>query len=111
MIKDIRQSEACDIANALALVGGKWKLHILWKLWGKTLRFAELRRAVKGISEPVLIMRLKELERDGLVKRTSYPVVPPRVEYELTPAARELGDVLKGLSVWARENSSSTKFL
>ena len=102
MTKHINENDACDIAYALQLVGGKWKLHILWKLADGKLRFAELRRAVAGISEAVLIAQLKELERDGLVTRTSYPVVPPRVEYELTPLARELEATVNSLGKWAR---------
>lgn len=74
---------------------------ILWKLWDGPHRFAQLRRAVTGISEPILIAQLKQLERDGLVKRTSYSVVPPRVEYELTPLARELESTMRSLGAWA----------
>lgn len=92
--------ESCDVAYALSIIGGKWKIFILWKLLGRRLRFAELRRNVPGISETVLIAQLKELEQDGLVKRTVYHEVPPHVEYELTELAQSLGDALSALRVW-----------
>jgi DNA-binding HxlR family transcriptional regulator len=91
----------CDIAYALSLIGGKWKMYIISRLVHKRVRFGELRRSVPGISEAVLISQLKELERDGLVKRINYQTVPPHVEYELTPIAEALDDALWALHEWA----------
>ena len=103
MTKSVLPVETCDVAYAMSLIGGKWKIYILWKLLKGKKRFAELRRAISGISEPVLIAQLKELERDGLVRRTSYPVVPPRVEYELTPLAYKLNEALLRLRSWGSQ--------
>lgn len=105
--------EQCDVAYALNVIGGKWKIFILWKLLlgGKRLRFAELRRAVPGVSETVLIAQLKELANNGLVKRTVYHEVPPHVEYELTDQAAQLSEALEAIRVWGgrhRKVTSST---
>ncbi|MGH7240366.1 MAG: winged helix-turn-helix transcriptional regulator [Candidatus Saccharimonadales bacterium] len=107
MSNSVLPTETCDVAYAMSIIGGKWKLFILWKLLGKRLRFAELRRAVRGISETVLISQLKELERDGLVKRISYHVVPPHVEYELTPVAQELNESLQQLRRWGAKRRAT----
>lgn len=91
----------CDVAYALNLIGGKWKMYIISRLVHRRLRFSELRRAVPGISEAVLIAQLKELERDGLVKRIDFHTVPPHVEYELAPIAEKLDAALWALHDWA----------
>lgn len=91
---------SCAIEGVLAIVGGKWKLFILWLLQHETLRYAELRRRIDGVSERVLINQLRELEADGLVHREQYPEVPPRVEYSLTEKGRSLAPALAGLAAW-----------
>lgn len=108
-MKSVLPIEECDVAYALSIVGGKWKIYILWRLIHKRLRFGELRRAVLGISETVLISQLKELERDGLVRRISHNTVPPHVEYELTPIGERLDDALVELHKWAGEHRSVSK--
>lgn len=95
----------CEMEAALGVVGGKWKLFILWNLQDATLRYAELRRRTPGVSERVLINALRELEADGVVHREQYPEVPPRVEYSLTERGRSLAPALAGLAAWGREHA------
>lgn len=91
---------SCAIEGVLAIVGGKWKLFILWHLQHETLRYAALRRRTEGVSERVLINQLRELEADGMIHREQYPEVPPRVEYSLTEKGRSLAPALAGLAAW-----------
>jgi len=100
MTKAALPSETCDVAYALTIIGGKWKLFILWKLLDTPKRFSELRRTIPGISEPVLIAQLKELQQDSLVKRTDYKSMPPHVEYSLTERGQQLRTVLAQLKDW-----------
>lgn len=85
----------CPVENILAMVSGKWKPAILYELFHKTMRFGQLQRAVPQISRQVLTIQLRELERDGLVTRTVYPVVPPKVEYSITTVGKELESILE----------------
>lgn len=91
---------SCDLTYAVYMIGGRWKLLILDKLENKKLRFSELKKEFPHITERMLTLQLRALEQDGLVKRTVYAEVPPRVEYELTEMALELGPILKQLSQW-----------
>jgi DNA-binding HxlR family transcriptional regulator len=84
--------------NALT---GNWKLEILFLLVQRLHRFGELRRAIPGITQHTLITTLRELERDGLINRTVYPEVPPRVEYEMTSKARRLTPAFDAILRWA----------
>ncbi|MER7038954.1 winged helix-turn-helix transcriptional regulator [Streptomyces microflavus] len=94
----------CGIDAAMDVIGGKWKVLILWALDEKPCRFGELRRAVPGVTEKVLSSHLKELEDDGIVHREEYAEVPPRVEYSLTPQGVSLNAALGPLGEWGREN-------
>lgn len=85
------------------VVGGKWKALILWALKERTHRFGELKRAVPGVSEKMLAQQLRELEGDGIVNRTIYDEVPPRVEYSLTEAGVTLNAALVSLGDWGEE--------
>ena len=96
-----------EARKALGVLTGKWKLEILWLLNQRLHRFGELRRAIAGITQHMLTAQLRELEADGLVKRTIYPEVPPRVEYEITPEARRLKPVFEAILRWAREMSAA----
>lgn len=90
---------------ALSLIGGKWKMHILFWLWKKeTLRYSQLKRNLNGITHKMLSAQLKELEADQLIVRKEYPQVPPRVEYYLTPKGQTLMPVLQSLCLWGLEN-------
>lgn len=90
----------CPIELGLSVVIGKWKLLILCRLRGETLRYGALHRQLPGISQKVLTQQLRELEADGIVQRQVYPVVPPQVEYRLTPAGELLLPVLDVLAGW-----------
>lgn len=94
----------CGLDAAIDVVGGKWKALILWELQSGTRRFGELRRALPGISEKMLIQQLRELEADGIVHREIYREVPPRVEYSLTPLGASLNHALGPLGDWGEEN-------
>lgn len=95
-------SEYCDVEVAMEVLGGRWKLAILRKLFTGTMRFGELRRAMPRITQRMLTRQLRELEADGLVRRTVYAEVPPKVEYELTEAGRSLDDIANRLDAWGR---------
>ncbi|MDX3377217.1 helix-turn-helix domain-containing protein [Streptomyces sp. ME02-6991-2A] len=95
----------CGIDAAMDVIGGKWKVLILWALDEKPCRFGELRRGVPGVTEKVLSSHLKELEDDGIVHREEYAEVPPRVEYSLTPRGVSLNEALGPLGEWGREHA------
>ncbi|MFJ9107084.1 winged helix-turn-helix transcriptional regulator [Streptomyces sp. NPDC102283] len=94
----------CGIDAAMDVIGGKWKVLILWALNERTHRFGELRRAVPGVTEKVLSSHLRELEDDGIVHREVYAEVPPRVEYSLTPLGLSLNAALGPLGQWGRDH-------
>lgn len=96
----------CPIMTTMAMISDKWKVLILCKLRGGKLRFNELMRALKGISQHVLTQQLRDLEYDGLVERTVYAEVPPRVEYEISRLGWSLVPVLDQLEVWARDHGA-----
>ena len=91
---------ACPVETTLLLIGDKWKVIILRELLKRTQRFGELRQAIPGISPKMLTQQLRSMERDGLLQRTAYAEVPPRVEYSLTPTGRSLDTVLNALTEW-----------
>ena len=99
--------DSCDVAFTLSLIGGKWKPLILWRLLPGTLRFSELKRRLPAVTERVLIRQLRELETDGLVKRTVYKQLPPKVEYSLTPKAQSLQPLLYQLEQWGKKNNTT----
>ena len=87
-------------AYAISLIEGKWKMHILFWLWKKeTMRYGELRKALETVSHKMLSNQLKELESDGLITRTEYPQVPPKVEYSLTETGLSLMPILQVLLI------------
>ncbi len=95
----------CGLDATLRVIAGKWKPLILYFLaQGGTTRYGELRRAVRDVSDKVLIQQLKELEADGLVKRTDHKEVPPRVDYSLSPLGRSLAEALVPLCSWGTEH-------
>ena len=98
----------CDLTYVVSKIGGRWKLQILSMLEGKKLRFSELKKEFSFTTERMLTLQLRALEQDGLVKRTVYAEVPPRVEYELTEMAVELGPIFKQLSDWGGKHRSLT---
>ena len=90
---------------AMRLITGKWKGEILWSLKDDKRRFGELMRAIPGITQHMLTTQLRDLESHGLVKRTIYAEVPPRVEYELTPVAHDLRPVFDEIHRWADQHA------
>lgn len=94
--------------RALGVLAGKWKGDILWQLVQRKHRFGELRQAIPGVTQHMLTTQLRDLEANGLVKRTVYPEVPPRVEYEMTPSARALKPVFDELFRWSQEHGFPT---
>ncbi|MGE0869468.1 MAG: winged helix-turn-helix transcriptional regulator [Kofleriaceae bacterium] len=102
------QPAACPaIREVLHRVGDKWSVQIVALLGEGPTRFNELRRAIEGISQRMLTLTLRGLERDGLITRTVYPEIPPRVEYELTPLGDTLLEPIQGLADWAEQNRTS----
>jgi DNA-binding HxlR family transcriptional regulator len=93
-------AEYCNTEVMLEVAGGKWKLLILMYLLQGTHRFAQLQRALPPITQRVLTRQLRELEGDGLVSRTVYAEVPPKVEYDLTPIGRSLEPIINQLDSW-----------
>jgi DNA-binding HxlR family transcriptional regulator len=90
----------CGMAYTLTLIGGRWKPGILWRLVSGRRRYNELRKMLPDVSERMLVLQLRELEKDGLIRRIVYAEVPPRVEYELTEEGISMKQVLKNLSDW-----------
>ncbi|UYQ62524.1 winged helix-turn-helix transcriptional regulator [Streptomyces peucetius] len=94
----------CGIDAAMDVIGGKWKVLILWALDERARRFGELRRLLPGITEKVLASHLRELETAKIVRREEFEEVPPRVEYSLTPRGVALNEALAPLGAWGREH-------
>jgi DNA-binding HxlR family transcriptional regulator len=95
-------SPGCPVEATLELIGGKWKGLVLYHLLQGTMRFSELRRKVPGVTQRMLTRQLRELESAGLVLRTVYAEVPPRVEYALTVEGESLRPVILALREWGR---------
>lgn len=91
---------ACPVETTLTLIGNKWKVLILRDLLPGTKRFGELKKSLGSVSQKVLTAQLRDMEADGLVTRTVYPEVPPRVEYTLTELGMSLKPVLDAMSNW-----------
>ena len=99
------EETACRaISDVLSRVGDKWTVLVVELLSDGPMRFNELRRLIGNISQKMLTTTLRGLERDGLVTRTVFPTIPPRVDYELTDLGRELRVPVKAMAMWAREN-------
>ena len=101
----------CPVEATLELIGGKYKALILWHLSQGILRFSELRQVIKGATPKMLTQQLRELETDGLLSRTVYPVIPPKVEYQLTPFGETILPVLEAMCSWGSDylNKSGSK--
>ena len=98
------ESDCRGVASILARVGDKWSVFVIMLLGNGPRRFNEIKRMVGGISQRMLTLTLRGLERDGLVTRTVFPTIPPRVDYELTELGRSLLDPVSELGSWARKN-------
>ncbi|MBE1491720.1 winged helix-turn-helix transcriptional regulator [Plantactinospora soyae] len=98
--------EDCEVRQILDRIADKWSLLVIALLDRRSLRFTELRREVDGISQRMLARTLRHLERDGLVTRTVYPTVPPRVDYELTPLGATLHETIRALVSWTETHQN-----
>jgi DNA-binding HxlR family transcriptional regulator len=92
----------CPAETTLDVIGGRWKVPILWHLFKGTLRFSELRRGLEGVTQKMLTQQLRELESDGIVNRKVYPQVPPKVEYSLTGEGQSLKPVVEAMCKWGK---------
>jgi DNA-binding HxlR family transcriptional regulator len=97
--------QGCRSREVLERVGDKWSMFVIHLLGGGSARFNELRRGIDGISQRMLTVTLRGLERDGLVSRTAHPVIPLRVDYALTPMGRTLLETVCSLVAWAGEHT------
>lgn len=95
---------SCGLDATLRIISGKWKPLVLFFLHDEPKRYGELKRLVKGVSDKVLIQALKDLEADGVLARTDYQEVPPRVDYSLTPLGRSLAEAIVPLCTWGTEH-------
>lgn len=100
------QTFYCALDVTMNFIGGKWKAIVLWYLRKGTKRFGELKKLIPPITEKMLSLQLKELEKDGIVKRTIFAEVPPRVEYELTDEGKTLLPLLEEIATWGRRKAS-----
>jgi DNA-binding HxlR family transcriptional regulator len=94
--------ESCPVERTLAIIGGKWKPLIVFHLLGGVHRFGELRRLMPQVTQQMLTLQLREMERDGVVHRQIYPQVPPKVEYSLTEMGRSLQPLLDMMLAWGQ---------
>lgn len=93
----------CTVEATLDVIGGKWKPLILWHLGDGVLRFSELQKGLPGVNAKMLTKQLRELEEDGVIRRTVYPEVPPRVEYTITEFGKTLIPILQALCTWGAQ--------
>lgn len=101
---------SAELEHALSILEGRWKVLIIFHLFSApTLRFSQLHRAIAAASQKMLAQQLRDLERHGIVSRTVYPEVPPRVEYSLTEAGLALQPALKALQTWAAQQRSPSE--
>ncbi len=98
--------EDCEVRQILDRIADKWSLLVIALLQGRTLRFTELKRQIDGISQRMLTSTLRQLERDGLIERTVHPVVPPRVDYALSPLGSTLHSTVQALVTWTELNQN-----
>jgi DNA-binding HxlR family transcriptional regulator len=105
-------NETCantGVGVTLRVIGGKWKLLILWHVKDKPIRFGELMRQMSGITQKMLTQQLRELEADGLVKRNVYAEIPPHVDYVITDYGKTLEPVLESLCTWGEKHTKKNK--
>jgi DNA-binding HxlR family transcriptional regulator len=95
------KGQKCPAEMTLDIIGGRWKVLILWQLFQGERRFSELFRALGGITQKMLTQQLRELEKDGIVHRQVYPQIPPKVEYSVTPLGASLRPIVDAMCEWA----------
>ena len=100
---------ACPAEVTADLIGGRWKIVLLWFLFQGVKRFSELQRALPGITQKVLTQQLRDMEKKGLVTRTVYAEVPPKVEYQITPLGLSLKPVVEAMHQWGTERDGPSE--
>lgn len=100
---------ACPVATTVAIIGSKWKLLILRNLLARPWRFNELKKDLEGISQKVLTDSLRSMEADGIITRTVYPEVPPRVEYALSELGESMRPIIKSMETWGTDYKKAKK--
>lgn len=103
-------SITCPVEATIQLIGGKYKAIILWYLMNDTLRYSELHRKIPRATDKMLAQQLRELERDGLIHRTVYPVVPPKTEYSLTDFGKSLTPIIDEMCKWGNTYLQKNKY-
>lgn len=98
-----KSSLACPVMTTQNLIGGKWKILLIYQLSSGTKRFNELQKALPAITQATLTQQLRQLENDRLITRTVYPVVPPKVEYALTSHGQKFVPIMEAMCAWATE--------
>lgn len=99
----------CPVNTTLSIIGGKWKVLILYHLNTQTRRFNDLQRQMPAITQRMLTLQLRELENDGIVHREVYPQVPPKVEYSMTPFGLTLMPVIQAMHTWGEQHAAECK--
>jgi DNA-binding HxlR family transcriptional regulator len=99
----------CPAESTAKLIGGRWKIVILWYLFQGVKRFSELQRTLTGVSQKVLTQQLRDMERDGIVTRTVYAQIPPKVEYSVTPLGLSLKPVVEAMHQWGLAHKPSVE--
>jgi DNA-binding HxlR family transcriptional regulator len=103
--KKYQNAHECPITFFMEKIGGKWKPVVVWLLLkNETMRFNELDKAIQGVTQKMLSQQLKGLEKEGIIKRVVYPVIPPKVEYSLTEKGKTLSELMEGMMKWSKEN-------
>ena len=97
---------SCPVEVTLEIIGGRWKSVVLYHLLTRTQRFGELRKLLPGVTQRMLTLQLRELEKDGVIHREVYREIPPKVEYSLTEFGRSLEPILRSLLVWGEQYHS-----
>lgn len=100
----------CSLDAAMYMIGGKWKLFIIWYLKDEKKRFNQLLKLIPDITQKMLTQQLRQLERDNIVNRKVYPQVPPKVEYSLTETGEKLIPIVKDLCLWSYDAAEINKF-
>ncbi len=96
--------ESCPVTHCMSMIGGKWKTIILYLISLKINRFGQMQRNCDGISKQMLTNQLRELEKDGIIKRKIYAEIPPRVEYSITAKGKTLFPIIESMKTWGEEN-------
>jgi len=100
----MKKDNFCPVTTTMSVIGGKWKPIIMWILYGGSKRFGEIRKLIPSVTQKMLTQQLRELERDRIIRRVVYPVVPPKVEYSLTDYGSSLGPILESMAKWGKRH-------